>query len=45
MMYKYKFRKIDPYDWFCGPGSQMGKKGLINMFVKNVSNLDFNDFV
>ncbi len=21
MMYKFKFRKIDPYDWFCGPGS------------------------
>uniref|UniRef100_A0A673H3X8 Endothelial PAS domain-containing protein 1-like n=1 Tax=Sinocyclocheilus rhinocerous TaxID=307959 RepID=A0A673H3X8_9TELE len=23
MMYKSQFRKIDPYDWFCGPGSQM----------------------
>ncbi len=22
-MYKSQFRKIDPYDWFCGPGSQM----------------------
>uniref|UniRef100_A0A672R0H4 DNA repair protein XRCC4-like n=1 Tax=Sinocyclocheilus grahami TaxID=75366 RepID=A0A672R0H4_SINGR len=23
MMYKSQFRKIDPYDWFCGPGSHM----------------------
>ncbi len=21
-MYKSQFRKIDPYDWFCGPGSR-----------------------
>ncbi len=23
MMYKSQFQKIDPYDWFCGPGSQI----------------------
>ncbi len=23
MMYKYQFRKIEPYDWFCGPGSHL----------------------
>ncbi len=23
MMYKYQFRKIYPYDWFCGPESQV----------------------
>ncbi len=23
MMYKSQFRKIDPYDWFCGPGSHI----------------------
>ncbi len=23
MMYKSQFRKIDPYDWFCGPRSHM----------------------
>ncbi len=26
MMYKSQFRKIDPYDWFCGfvdPGGQI----------------------
>ncbi len=23
MMYKSQYRKIDPYDWFCGPGSQI----------------------
>ncbi len=28
MMYKSQFRKIDPYDWFCGPGSHMFKKKL-----------------
>ncbi len=22
-MYKSQFWKIDPYDWFCGPGSQL----------------------
>ncbi len=22
-MYKSQFRKIDPYDWFCGPGSHL----------------------
>jgi len=23
MMYKLQFQKIDHYDWFCGPVSQM----------------------
>ncbi len=23
MMYKSQFQKIDPYDWFCGPGSHL----------------------
>ncbi len=23
MMYTSQFRKIDPYDWFCGPGSHL----------------------
>ncbi len=22
-MYKSQFKQIDPYDWFCGPGSHM----------------------
>ncbi len=26
--YKYQFRKIDPYDWFCGPGSQIMNGGI-----------------
>uniref|UniRef100_A0A8C1NC06 Sodium channel protein n=1 Tax=Cyprinus carpio TaxID=7962 RepID=A0A8C1NC06_CYPCA len=25
MMYKSQFRKMDPYDWFCGPGSDAGQ--------------------
>ncbi len=23
MMYKSQFHKIDPYDWFCAPGSHL----------------------
>ncbi len=23
MMYTSQIQKTDPYDWFCGPGSQM----------------------
>ncbi len=23
MMYKSQFQKMDPYDWFCGPGSHL----------------------
>ncbi len=25
MMHKSQFQKIDPYDWFCGPGSHLVK--------------------
>ncbi len=27
-MYKSQFQKIDPYDWFCGPGSQFIKESI-----------------
>ncbi len=40
LMYKSQFKKIDPYDWFCGPGSHMtqtppvgGDKYLMNNLV------------
>ncbi len=33
MMYKSQFRKIDPYDWICGPGSQMNFTVLCCMYV------------
>ncbi len=33
-MYRSQFKKIDPYDWFCGPWSQM-----------LISGLDWCDFV
>ncbi len=23
LMYKSQFQKLDPYDWFCDPGSQL----------------------
>ncbi len=23
MMYNFQFLKMDPYDWFCGPGSHI----------------------
>ncbi len=42
MMYKYQFKKTDPYDWFCGPGSQLNmspaSKGLsLHCRIKHVS--------
>ncbi len=30
MIYKSQFRRIDPYDWVCGPGSHMSLKDLIS---------------
>ncbi len=37
-MYKSQFRKIDPYDWFCGPGSHIGcllvLKGIVHFEIK-----------
>ncbi len=30
MMYKSQFRKMDPYDWFCAPGSHMAAHIYIN---------------
>ncbi len=27
-MYKSQFQKLDPYDWFCGPGSHFRKEHL-----------------
>ncbi len=43
MLYKSQFRKIDPYDWFCGPGSYMSFELLIIwiMVEKNYMNYDF----
>ncbi len=31
MVYKSQFQKIDPYDWFCGPGSHFSSYSLINL--------------
>ncbi len=31
MMYKSQFQKIDPYDWFCAPGSQ-----ILSLFAKHL---------
>ncbi len=32
IMYKSPFKKIDPYDWFCSPGSQIWKCHKGNIF-------------
>ncbi len=34
MMYKSQFWKIDPYDWFCGPGSHLASNWypVINLY-------------
>ncbi len=32
IQYKSQFQKIDPYDWFCGPGSHMYLL-LINQYL------------
>ncbi len=32
-MYKSKFQQIDPYDWFCGPGSQISPNINNNIIV------------
>ncbi len=31
MVYKSQFQKIDPYDWFCGPGSHFSSYSLLNL--------------
>ncbi len=40
MMYKYKILKIDPYDWFCAPGSHI-KKNLIQNMNKNYNSISY----
>ncbi len=30
-MYKSQFRQIDPYDWFCGPGSQYQEFNILSV--------------
>ncbi len=34
IMYTSQFWKIDPYDWFCGPGSQMVMSILVMQHFK-----------
>ncbi len=38
MMYNSQFQKIDPYDWFCGPGShiRMISEGLALMSIRDL---------
>ncbi len=37
MMYKSQIWKIDPYDWFCAPGSHILIKGLVFICIIFVS--------
>ncbi len=44
-MYKSQFRKIDTYDWFCGPGSRVFYKISCiksQMTVNSQKNIHFN---
>ncbi len=34
VLYKSQYKKTDPYDWFCGPGSHMIKVNQTNTRVK-----------
>ncbi len=46
MMHKSQFQKIYPYDWFCGPGSQMHFKVFRNQFEYLFENvLKFSRFI
>ncbi len=38
MMYKSQFKKIDPYDWFCGPGLHM----LVDFDVRRQKGINFS---
>ncbi len=42
MMYKSQFWKIDPYDWFCGPGSHITS---CSSRLQNVINLPYKEQV
>ncbi len=33
-MHKSQFRKIDTYEWFCGPGSHMKNGALVILILK-----------
>ncbi len=36
MMYKSQFQNIDPYDWFCGPGSNItyfSNTELVSLYI------------
>ncbi len=32
MMYKSQIRKMDPYDWFCGPGSHITIENIMILY-------------
>ncbi len=40
-MYTSQFRKIDPYDWFCGPGSHIHYIGRGYRYYTNYINAKF----
>ncbi len=48
MMYNYQFRKIDPYDWICGPRSHISshkKKKICRKYTQSQVIQDVGEFV
>ncbi len=41
MMHKSQFQKIDPYDWFCAPGSHILYCNIIQLVVIRNMTEDF----
>ncbi len=40
MMYKSQFQKIDPYDWFCSPVSQIDlNRLLVDLFCSMIDSM------
>ncbi len=37
LMYAYQFKNIDPYDWFCRPGSHIVSYNIIHKLSNNVA--------
>ncbi len=41
MMYKSQFRKIDPYDWFCGSESHIILSSVFCVKEQHLFEIDF----
>ncbi len=44
MMYKSQFKKKDPYDWFCGPGSHLVSLPSADIYLKPLYTMHSKSF-